>query len=49
MVRNRLLLFWTICVYQVCYAPAMRIYLRLSAGVSMSTHLPHPNSTTTNV
>src|SRR5215471_6706801 len=34
IVRSRLLLFWTICVYQVCYAPAMRIYLRLSAGVS---------------
>jgi hypothetical protein len=30
IVRNRLLLFWTICIHQVCYAPAMRIYLRLS-------------------
>jgi hypothetical protein len=34
IVRNRLLLFWTICVYQVCYAPVMRIYLRLSTRES---------------
>src|SRR5712691_2454066 len=33
-VCSRLLLFWTICVHQVCYAPAMRIYLRLSVGVA---------------
>jgi hypothetical protein len=38
--RNRLLLFWTICVHRVCYAPFRCIYLRLFTGVSYVNQSP---------